>query len=153
MTSDQRSAIMRSVRSKDTAPEMRVRCALHARGFRFRLHRRDLPGKPDIVLSRFRTCIFVHGCFWHGHEGCRKASLPKTNTDFWTSKITRNQERDRESRALLENAGWKVLTVWECRTKTAAELEKTIEEIVLELSSSKWRCRDRQMRETNIIIK
>ena len=87
---------MRKVRSKDTLPEMRVRQVLHAKGFRYRLHSPDLPGKPDLVLSRFQTCIFVHGCFWHGHEACQKASVPKTNTEFWAKKISRNQDRDRK---------------------------------------------------------
>lgn len=136
LTPEQRSALMRKVRSKDTTPEMRVRRALHAKGFRYRLHHSDLPGKPDLVLSRFRTCIFVHGCFWHGHESCRKASVPKTNTDFWVKKISRNQERDREVRTLLEEIGWRVVTVWECQTEKAEEFERLLEEIVREISSS-----------------
>ena len=137
LTPEQRSALMRKVRSKDTTPEMKVRRALHAKGIRYRLHHPDLPGKPDLVLSRFRTCIFVHGCFWHGHESCRKASVPKTNTDFWVKKISRNRERDREVRTLLEEIGWRVVTVWECQTEKSERLEKLIEEIVLELSSSR----------------
>ena len=128
---------MRRVRSKDTLPEMRVRCALHAKGFRYRLHHPDLPGKPDLVLSRFRTCIFVHGCFWHGHEACKKASLPKTNTDFWAEKIVRNRERDRRVRKLLEGIGWKVVTVWECQTEKTEGFENLIEEIVFELFGSR----------------
>ena len=137
MTPEQRSALMRKVRSKDTTPEMRVRRALHAKGFRYRLHHSDLPGKPDLVLSRYRTCIFVHGCFWHGHESCRKSSVPKTNTDFWVKKISRNQDRDRKVQTLLEDIGWRVVTVWECQTEKSEILEKLIEEIVLELSSSR----------------
>ena len=137
LTPEQRSALMRKVRSKDTTPEMRVRRALHAKGFRYRLHHSDLPGKPDLVLSRYRTCIFVHGCFWHGHESCRKSSVPKTNTDFWVKKISRNQDRDRKVQTLLEDIGWRVVTVWECQTEKSEILEKLIEEIVLELSSSR----------------
>ena len=136
MTPEQRSALMRKVRSKDTMPEMRVRRALHAKGFRYRLHHPDLPGKPDLVLPRFRTCIFVHGCFWHGHKSCRKASVPKTNTDFWVKKITRNRDRDHEVRTLLEEIGWKVVIVWECQTENAEEFERLLEEIVREISSS-----------------
>ena len=136
LTPEQRSALMRKVRSKDTTPEMRVRRALHAKGFRYRLHHSDLPGKPDLVLSRFRTCIFVHGCFWHGHESCRKASVPKTNTDFWVKKITRNRDRDHEVRTLLEDIGWKVVIVWECQTEKAEEFERLLEEIVREICSS-----------------
>ena len=132
MTKSERSALMRGVRTKNTAPEIRIRRALHAKGFRFRLHRRDLPGTPDIVLPRFRTCIFVHGCFWHGHDDCPKASLPKTRKEFWAGKISRNRERDCETRAALEEAGWRVAVVWECRTKTDVSLAKAIEEIGLD---------------------
>lgn len=136
LTPEQRSALMRRVRSKDTTPEIRVRRALHARGFRYRLHHPDLPGKPDLVLSRFRTCIFVHGCFWHGHEACKKASVPKTNTEFWVKKFSRNRDRDLKMRTLLEGIGWRVVTVWECQTEKAEEFERLLDEIVREISSS-----------------
>ena len=131
MTSSQRSALMRGVRTKNTAPEISLRRALHADGLRFQLHRPDLPGTPDIVLPRFRVCIFVHGCFWHGHGGCPRAALPKTRHEFWAGKISRNQERDSEVRAALEKTGWRVAVVWECQTKTDVGLAKTIEEIGL----------------------
>ena len=96
---------MGRIRGKDTKPELRVRKALHAAGYRFRLHRKDLPGRPDITLPRHRTVIFVHGCFWHGHEGCKANRIPKTNPEFWSAKIDRNRERDARNRAELEAMG------------------------------------------------
>lgn len=135
VTKEQRSVIMRRVGRQDTAPEIRVRRALHAKGFRFRLHRRDLPGTPDIVLPQYRLCIFVHGCFWHGHENCPNGRLPKSRTSFWANKITRNRERDRKVQEMLVGQGWRVVTVWECRTKSNARLEEVIEEISLVICS------------------
>ena len=132
-TSSQRQALMRRIRTKDTTPEMKVRRALHERGFRFRLHRKDLPGTPDIVLPRFGTCIFVHGCFWHGHENCTKGKLPKTRSEFWAKKISQNQSRDRDTRLALEGRGWKVGIVWECCTKTKSRLQAAIDELTQEL--------------------
>lgn len=111
---EKRSAVMSRIRSKNTLPEMILRKALFARGFRYRLNVRKLPGKPDIVLPRYRTVIFVHGCFWHGHEGCKYAGIPKTNTEFWVEKIARNRERDKIHAEQLVAQGWNVLTVWEC---------------------------------------
>lgn len=112
-----RSEMMARVRSKDTKPEKLVRSLLHALGYRFRLHRRDLPGCPDIVLPGHEAAIFVHGCFWHGH-GCKRAGrLPKTNADFWVQKLGANLARDARNRKALENLGWKVLVVWECELK------------------------------------
>lgn len=121
-----RSALMRRVRQKDTAPEIAVRKTLHNVGFRFRLHRRDLPGSPDIVLPRHRKVIFVHGCFWHGHEGCPRAALPKTRSEFWSDKIGRNKARDANAEARLKDLGWEVLVVWQCQTKPATELRKRV---------------------------
>jgi len=112
-----RSAMMSRIGPKDTKPEMMVRKGLHRRGFRYRLHRRDLPGKPDIVLPKHRAVIFIHGCFWHGHEGCHYFRIPKTNTDFWQAKIGRNRERDAAVRQHLVESRWRVLTVWECATR------------------------------------
>lgn len=112
-----RSALMSRVRGKNTGPELTVRRLLHAMGLRFRLHRRDLPGTPDIVLPRFRTAIFVNGCFWHGHAGCRRARLPETRKDFWEAKICRNIERDSQSAAELRDMGFRVLVLWECELK------------------------------------
>jgi DNA mismatch endonuclease (patch repair protein) len=108
-----RSRIMASVRGKDTGPERAVRSALFAAGYRYRLQRRDLPGSPDIVLPRHRIVVFVHGCFWHGHD-CPRGRRPSSNVAFWTAKLDRNLARDREARRKLEAAGWRVLTVWEC---------------------------------------
>jgi DNA mismatch endonuclease, patch repair protein len=122
-----RSAIMRAVKSRDTAPELRVRSLLHRMGYRFRLHRADLPGKPDIVLPSRRIAIFVHGCFWHGHDCERGARMPKTNTDYWIAKIGRNRERDAERQAELTALGWRVIVVWECEMKDSATLSARLE--------------------------
>ncbi|WP_269090319.1 very short patch repair endonuclease [Sphingopyxis jiangsuensis] len=111
-----RSRMMGEIRSKNTQPELAVRRALHASGFRFRLHSRDLPGKPDIVLSKWKAVILVHGCFWHGHD-CPLFKLPSTKREFWNEKIGRNKERDRETIENLRSLGWRVLTVWECSLK------------------------------------
>lgn len=108
---------MRAVRSRDTKPELVVRRLLHAMGYRYRLHRRDLPGAPDIVFPGRRKIIFVHGCFWHGHDCARGARLPATNVDYWRSKIARNVTRDADNIAALKAAGWEVLVVWECQLK------------------------------------
>lgn len=116
-TPEARSLNMSRVRSTDTKPEMVVRKWLHSQGFRFRLHRNDLPGKPDIVLPRFKTVILVNGCFWHQHPGCRKATLPASNRDFWTEKLGRNVERDNQNKKKLTDLGWRVIEVWECELK------------------------------------
>ena len=110
-----RSAVMRRVKGRDTAPELRVRAMLRAAGLTgYRLHRRDLPGRPDIAFIGRRAAIFVHGCFWHGHDCPRGARAPKANAAYWTAKIARNRARDTAAKAALETAGWRVLTVWEC---------------------------------------
>lgn len=114
-----RSAVMRAVKSKDTTPEMIVRKAAHVLGFRYRLHRRDLPGNPDLVFPIRRKVIFVNGCFWHGHDCARGSREPKTNVDYWRAKIARNVARDRCNLKALADTGWRVLTVWECETKKA----------------------------------
>lgn len=113
-TPARRSANMRAIRSKDTKPEMLVRRAAYALGYRYRLHRRDLPGKPDLAFIGRRKAIFVHGCFWHQHSGCREASRPKSNTGYWSPKLARNVERDAASLRALDAAGWQVLVIWEC---------------------------------------
>lgn len=113
---------MRAVGQKHTAPEMTVRRMLHALGYRFRIHRRDLPGSPDIVLPKYKTAIFVHGCFWHRHPGCKKATTPKTRVPFWTEKFERNVLRDRQKETALREMGWQVLVVWECETKDTTAL-------------------------------
>jgi len=116
-----RSRMMAGIRSKDTKPELVVRRGLHALGFRFRLHERSLPGKPDLVLPRWRAVIQIHGCFWHGHH-CHLFKWPSTRQDFWRIKIGRNQARDREVDAALDQAGWRVLTIWECALKGPGRL-------------------------------
>jgi len=124
--SARRSAIMRSVRQRDTKPEVALRSALHARGFRFRLQRKDLKGRPDIVLPKHRTCVFVHGCFWHRH-GCSKTTTPKSNAAFWNAKFEANVRRDRLAIETLKEAGWRVLTVWECCLATDAKARAAAE--------------------------
>ena len=109
---------MSRIKGKDTKPEMIVRKYLHAQGFRYRLHVKDLPGKPDIVLPKYKTVIFVHGCFWHGHEGCRYYVVPKTRTEWWLNKINGNIANDLKKEMALWEAGWKVLRVWECDLKS-----------------------------------
>lgn len=113
-----RSDVMSKVKSRNTKPEIRVRSWLHNRGFRFRLHRRDLSGVPDIVLPKYKTVIFVHGCFWHQHPGCKKATIPRSNHEFWKQKLERNVERDREHVEQLEQDRWKVIMIWECEVKS-----------------------------------
>lgn len=117
---------MFAVKGRDTTPELRVRKALHAMGYRFRLHRSDLPGKPDIVLPKYHICIFVHGCFWHQHPGCKRATLPETNREFWTKKLGQNVARDKAALESLERLGWRVLVIWECQTKNIHNLESLI---------------------------
>lgn len=113
-----RSEIMRSVRSKNTRPEMVVRRAAHSLGLRFRLFRKDLPGCPDLVFPRWKTVIFVHGCFWHRHDGCSKATVPKTNAGFWLSKFDANVHRDLENEKKLQKLGWRVFVIWQCQVPT-----------------------------------
>ncbi len=110
---------MRQIRSKNTKPEMIVRKALFANGFRYRLHDKKLPGKPDIVLKKYKTVIFVHGCFWHGHKNCRYFKVPGTRTEWWLNKIGRNQQNDRKAVLDLKRAGWVVFQIWECNLKKA----------------------------------
>lgn len=114
-----RSAIMRAVKSKNTRPEMLVRSLLHRAGYRFRLHRNDLPGRPDIIFPGRRKIIFVHGCFWHSHSdpACTRARVPKSRADYWIAKLESNAKRDRETAAALEGAGWKSLVIWECELR------------------------------------
>jgi DNA mismatch endonuclease (patch repair protein) len=125
-STDKRSAIMSRVRAKNTKPEMVVRRLLHRMGYRFRLHSENLPGRPDIVLPRFRTVIFVNGCFWHGHSGCKKSARPTTNAEFWDKKIAANVARDREQVSRLSVAGWLVLTIWQCETQDQNGLTERI---------------------------
>ncbi len=118
ITKKHRSWNMSRIRSKDTLPEIRVRSYLHRAGFRFRLHDKSLPGSPDIVLKKHLTAIFVHGCYWHRHSGCKYAYTPKSRIEFWETKFHKNVERDNKKEKQLVDAGWRVLIVWECETKT-----------------------------------
>ena len=111
---EKRSWMMSKVRSQDTAPEKAVRSVIHHMGFRFRLHQKSLPGSPDIVLARHKKVVFVHGCFWHQHEGCPSATRPKSNQGFWNTKLDENVQRDKSTQSLLDQMGWKCLVVWEC---------------------------------------
>lgn len=117
LTTQQRSEVMSRIRAKDTQPELRVRRKAHALGLRFRLHRKDLPGSPDIVFPARRVAMFVHGCFWHRHEGCRLAYIPKSNENFWFAKFARNVERDANVMTRLRQAGWTPVVMWECETE------------------------------------
>lgn len=121
LTSERRSWNMSRIRGRNTKPEIRVRSLLHRAGFRFRLHKKELPGRPDIVLTKYQTTIFVHGCFWHRHSGCKNATTPSTRAEFWKNKFSDNVRRDARTRTELEAAGWTVLTVWECELKADAE--------------------------------
>ena len=117
-TKEQRSYNMSQVKSKDTKPEMIVRRFLHSNGFRYRLHDKKLPGKPDIVLPKYKTIIFVNGCFWHGHVGCKYSKLPKTRHKWWSEKIEYNKTNDKKNNNLLKKSGWKIIIIWECVLKT-----------------------------------
>jgi DNA mismatch endonuclease (patch repair protein) len=124
---EKRSWIMSLVKGRDTKPEILVRSFVHRMGYRFRIHRRDLPGNPDIVLPRHGNVIFVHGCFWHGHKRCPRSKRPTTNTNFWNKKLDGNIERDKRFRNELRRTGWKVLVVWECETRKPEKLLRKLE--------------------------
>lgn len=133
ISKEKRSWNMSRIRSKDTAPELAVRSLLHRNGFRFRLHVKELPGKPDIVLSKYKTVIDVRGCFWHRHPGCKIATTPSTNTEYWLKKFAQNVERDRENEEKLKQLGWNVIVIWGCELKSvdmqAIILQRTIVQI------------------------
>lgn len=135
MTPEQRSRNMAAIKGKDTKPEMIVRKYLFSRGMRFRVQVRKLPGNPDIVLPKYKTVIFVNGCFWHGHEDCKYFRLPKSNVEFWKEKIGRNIERDRESMQALLDLGWKIIRVWECELRNKANREDTLNKIYKSITS------------------
>ncbi len=131
ISKEQRSKNMSRVRSRDTGPELRLRSALHRNGFRYTLQRKDLPGKPDIVMPSRRTVIFVHGCFWHQHEACAKAALPKTRKTFWQTKLQDNVERDRRVSEQLKKLGWKVIIVWECQmTNSMNQVVRNVTQLI-----------------------
>ena len=133
LSAEQRHDNMAAIKGKGTKPEMIVRKFLWSRGFRYRVNNARLPGHPDIVLRKYRTCIFVNGCFWHGHKDCRYYVIPKTNTDFWIRKITRNIERDRQEQLQLARMGWHCITVWECELKREKRNE-TLESLAYTLN-------------------
>lgn len=158
LTEEQRHRVMAAIRAKNTKPEIIVRKYLWACGFRYRLNHPRLPGKPDIVLRRYRTCVFVNGCFWHGHDGCKQFVMPKSNTEFWTKKITRNQERDAEVQRKLADMGWNSITIWECelkpavREKTLASLAFTLNRIFLNSFKKKPKPYEMQEEETEFAM-
>jgi DNA mismatch endonuclease (patch repair protein) len=127
---ERRSRLMARVRQRDTKPEMSVRRAAHALGFRFRLQRRDLPGRPDLVFPRLRKALFVHGCFWHSHPSCKAATIPKTRTEYWNAKLADNRSRDRRVEAALKATGWEVGVVWECETRNRVALDRWLLEFL-----------------------
>ncbi len=124
--SEQRSRNMSAIKSKNTKPEIAVRKLLHSMGYRFRLHSKGLPGSPDIVLPKYKTVIFVHGCFWHRHENCKYASTPKTRQEFWENKFKVNVKRDLEIQEKIKNIGWKSVVIWECETKKVDNLREKL---------------------------
>ena len=147
---EKRSYNMSRIHCKDTKPEELVRKYLFSQGFRYRKNDARLPGKPDIVLPKYKTVIFVNGCFWHGHEGCKYFRMPKTNTEFWERKISRNKERDREEQKKLARMGWHCITVWECelkgerREKTLESLEYTLNHIFIQDRDLRYRLPERE---------
>ena len=152
LSREQRSLLMSKVRSSDTKPEWILRCALHRLGFRYKLKNKRLPGNPDLVFPKYRTVVFVHGCFWHRHAGCKDASMPKTNQSFWTEKFSENVQRDTRVVESLLRQGWKVMIVWECElvNKTIETIEKvahTIRSNVHTLSQHQHRQLDLERRE------
>lgn len=125
-----RSEIMSKIRGKNTEPELVVRRIAHKLGLRFRLHRRDLPGRPDLVFPRYRLALFVHGCFWHRHAGCRYAYTPKSRTSFWTEKFATNVARDERNEGLLQELGWRILVIWECETWDEDNVRLTLKKLL-----------------------
>lgn len=136
LTPEQRHYNMSRIRGKDTKPEEIVRKYLFSKGLRYRKNDKRYPGHPDIVLPKYKTVVFVHGCFWHMHEGCRYARLPKTNTEFWKEKLSRNRERDKNEQRILREMGWKVLVVWECELKKDKQQE-TLERLFMNITHQK----------------
>ena len=128
--SEQRSRNMSAIKSKNTKPEITVRKLLHSMGYRFRLHKKDLPGSPDIVLPKYKTVIFVHGCFWHRHENCKYASTPKTRKEFWENKFNSNKKRDQKIQKEIIDLGWKFIIIWECETHNTQPLEEKIKRLL-----------------------
>ena len=132
VSAERRSEIMRGIRSKDTQPEMIVRQVVHSMGYRFRLHRADLPGKPDLVLPKWKTVILVNGCFWHGHT-CKNGRRPKSNTDYWNEKLDRNKTRDAKNAAALRRLGWRKIVIWACETTDVEKLEQKLRRLLRDI--------------------
>ncbi len=154
LTTQQRHANMSAIHGKDTKPEIIVRKWLWRHGFRYRLNHPRLPGHPDIVMRKYRTCIFVNGCFWHGHEGCKYYTVPKTNTEFWVNKVKRNQERDHRVALELAKMGWHYITIWECELKPQKR-ESTLQSLAYTLNSiylQDRRIKPYEEQEENIMI-
>jgi DNA mismatch endonuclease (patch repair protein) len=133
-TKEQRSYNMSRIKGKDTKPEMLVRRFLHANGFRYKLHDKNLPGKPDIVLPKYKTVIFVHGCFWHGHENCKYYVIPKTRAEWWLNKINSNIVNDQGAVAALQESGWKIIIMWGCQLKKK-QLKETLSQLLIQIKS------------------
>jgi DNA mismatch endonuclease, patch repair protein len=125
-----RSRNMAAIRDKDTKPELAVRRCLHSLGYRFRLHKRDLPGKPDLFLRKYNSAIFIHGCFWHQHKGCKYAAVPKSNVPFWAEKLKRNVQRDKQNISALKMKGYRVKVVWECETRDIQSLTDILKDFL-----------------------
>jgi len=155
LTSLQRHKCMSSIRGKNTKPEILVRKGLHACGFRFRLHNKKLPGSPDIVLPKYGVAIMVNGCFWHGHKGCRYATKPKSNVEFWETKIARNRHRDEVTTAHLEALGWTVITIWECELRTSSLLDDRLNTLTEEIRRAyeTKRIKDRDKRQSRVLAR
>lgn len=135
LTRERRSWNMSRIKGANTGPERKVRSILHRMGYRFRLHRKDLPGKPDITLPKYKTVVFVHGCFWHRHKGCRDATLPKTRQDFWLIKLEGNAARDRNKEDALRILGWKVIVFWECEILQPEKIAHRLDKLIGRLSA------------------
>lgn len=155
LTPSQRHHCMSRIRGKNTKPEILVRKGLNARGFRFRLHNKKLPGSPDIVLPKYGVAIMVNGCFWHGHKGCRYATKPKTNIEFWETKIARNRHRDEVTNAHLEALGWTVITIWECELRTSSLLDDRLNTLAEEIRRAyeTQRIKDRDKRQSRVLAR
>ena len=137
LSKEQRHQCMSNIRGKNTKPELIVRKFLFSKGLRFRLHRKDLPGSPDIVLPKYKTVVFINGCFWHGHDGCKYYRLPKSNVDFWETKITNNKNRDVLNEIKLKDLGWKVIRIWECEIRRKSSRQYKLDELFAQIVNPK----------------
>ena len=155
LSQTQRSYNMSRIRGKNTKPEILVRKGLHARGFRFRLHNKKLPGSPDIVLPKYGVAIMVNGCFWHGQKGCKYATKPKSNVGFWDAKIARNRHRDEVTEAHLQALGWHVITIWECELRTSSQLDDRLNTLTEEIRRAyeTKRIKDRDKRQSRVLAR